>query len=62
MSEQVIGISSNRTFMELKLRGGGLVIWKQSASSNRTFMELKCREIRGGIFKHRSNRTFMELK
>ena len=33
-------LSSNRTFMELKL-GKGVYVWSRDKSSNRTFMELK---------------------
>ena len=47
-------IRFNCTFMELKLRGCGVVVWQQSGF-NCTFMELKLRRhddavLRGAVF------------
>ena len=54
--------SSNRTFMELKLRWLRCLSWR-SQSSNRTFMELKCiSRQKANTLVGSSNRTFMELK
>ena len=53
--------SSNRTFMELKLRI--LMCTQVHTSSNRTFMELKYdREYEVSSQSSGSNRTFMELQ